>query len=344
MAKSSTLTPRSFIESAAGPSFGGAYLVYGHDEYIKSETVRRAVERFMPREQAGFGIHHQLGNQTDTASILHSVQAIPMLGERVAVVIHDAHKLASAHKARLPDRLDDVAGPSLLIFVGPPEIDRRTRFYKWFTDAGRAVACEPLTASKAAAFAQRKLKAAGRKAAPGAMARLLDLTGNDAGALASEIEKLALFVGERDTVEVPDIDTVAGHTAGAHVADLVPPLLAGDRPRALSLVRRLVAAGIDPAGLLGRLAMHFFDLRRAQRAGTRQHWELARTLRLPGARAEQLVEWLRGVREERLKHATEHVADAEALVRSGRADPRAVVDSLTLALSGTTGVSDKRSN
>jgi DNA polymerase-3 subunit delta len=334
MAARRALTPRAFIKAAAGKKFGGAFLVFGHDEYIKSETVRLAVEAFVPADTRGLAITHLVGPQADTQEILAAAAALPMLGSCTAVIVHDAQRLAAAHKSRITAGLAAVAHPSLLIFVGPAEPDRRTKFYKWFTDSGRAIACEPLTGKQAEAFAQRRFELAGKQIAVPALARFLSRCGTDAGVIAHEAEKLALFVGDRQSIDLEAVETVTGDSAGCTVEELVEAQLADQPRRALALSRALVSAGQDPAGIIGRLAVHYFDLQRAAASGQKAVWKLASQLRLPGARAEELKRWLGSCRRERIGPALAHVAYADRLARSGRVEPAFVLDQLTLTLAG----------
>ena len=60
-------------------------------------------------------------------------------------------------------------------------------------------------------------------------------------------------------------------------------------------------------------------------------------------RAEELHHWLKLARRERIADMVTHLADAEALARSGRADPDAVLMTLLPALCGTPGTVTYRS-
>jgi DNA polymerase-3 subunit delta len=330
-----TLTPRAFIKSATAKSFGGAYLLYGEDEYIKAETARRAVEAHVPAAERAFAVTHLTAGQTDAAEVLAAAEAVPLLGDRTAVVLHDAARLAAAHKTRLTSAFDRLSAPALLLLVGPDELDRRTKFYKWFADAGRAVACHSLTEAQAEAYAANCFKEQGRSINADGLALLMTLVGPDAGRLAQEARKLSLYAESGRAITRDDVAVVAGQSRGFELEHLVEAALAGDAAVALSTARGLVAGGQDPAALLGRLVMHYFDLYRALGAGTTQPWKLAGTLRIPTVRAEQLLGWARSTDAARVAGALRHLADAERLIKSGRAEPVLVFDSLTLALAGS---------
>jgi DNA polymerase-3 subunit delta len=334
MAKTNGLTPRAFIKAAAQKTFGGTFLLYGHDEYIKKETMRLAIRAYLGDGQTEFGVTHLVAGQTDAQEILACADSVPMLGTRAVVVVHDIQKLAVAHKTRLTKSWDQLSSSNLLILAGPAEPDLRTKFYKWFIDAGQYIACEPLSPPQAETFARKRMAEHESSISDRALAHLLTLTGPEAGVIAREAEKLALYVGKGNNVDVEAVDTVAGHSAGCTAEDLVSALLEGDRSRSLNISRRLQESGMDSTSVIGRLAMHFYDLQRAAHAGTTQSWRLASALRLPRSRAEQLSHWLRGASGNRIESALEHLARADRLVRSGQTDPSAVCDQLVLTLAG----------
>lgn len=334
MAGKRALIPRTFIKRAGEKKAGGAYILYGPETYIKSETARLAVEAHVPASERTYSVTHLVAGQTDASEILAAAQAIPLLGNRTAVVVHDAHRLAAAHKTKLTPALEKIASPTLLILIGPDELDKRTKFYKWFADAGRHVVCDALDEAQAAQFAKREIGQEGKTITPDALATLVAYAGPDAGTLARESEKLATYVGEREEINKDDVDTVTGHSRGSHVEEWITAQLKSDLPQTVALLRKLLESGSDPASLVGRLAMHYFDLYRALLSGERIPYKLAGAIRVPTVRAEQLCAWAALTEPRRVQRAIEHIADADQLVKSGRSDPVGVTDALAIALAG----------
>ena len=325
----SRLTPRAFVKSRSEQRAGGAWLVYGFDEYVKTETVRLAARAFIGEGDLRFAVTHLVGGQTDAQEILQSAQSVPMLGQRNVVIVHEVHKLAPAHKARLAEGLSSVADTCLLICHGPAEPDKRTKLYQWFMEAGRDVACEPLTAAGAETFARRRLEEQGSIADLATLGRLLALTGPDAGVIARETEKLSLYSGAR--VTTADVDVVAGLSVGSTPEDLMANLISGLLPQSLALLRKIRQSGWDSGEVVSRISGHFFDLKRAATARTRQTWQLAGALRVSKSKAEELLAWLKNCREEQIDTALQQAALADRLVRSGKADSDLVCDQMVLA-------------
>ena len=332
MPAAKALTPKAFIKAAASKQFGGVYLLWGEDEYIKAETARRTVEAYVPKSERSFAVSHLVGGQTDAAEILAAAQAVPLLGNRTAVVVHDASRLAAAHKTRLATAFDRIEAPALLLLIGPDQLDKRTKFYKWFADAGRAVACHPLTPAHADPYVEKCLADLGATISSDGKAMLLAHVGPDAGRLKHETAKLVLYAAPRQEITRDDVAEVTGESREFAVEALIDAQLGRDLPRALHVARGLVTAGSDAASLIGRLIMHYFDLLRVLKAGPAPPWKLAGALRMPTARVEQLSLWAKIADVERVGRVLEHLADADLLVKSGRADPVLVFDGLCIAL------------
>jgi DNA polymerase III delta subunit len=318
------------VKSASEQRAGGAWLVYGFDEYVKTETVRMAARAFIAGADPRLAITHLVGAQTDSQEILQAAQSVPMLATHSAVIVHDLHRLAPAHKSRLTGHLASIPDTCLLICVGPEEPDRRTKLYAWFVESGRDIACDPLSPAQAEAFARRRLEELGASADAEALSRLLTLSGPDAGTIARETEKLSLYAGSQVTAH--DVDVVSGLSAGYTPEDLVASLVAGRVPEAMARSRLLRRTGFDSGALIGRLCGHFFDIRRAVACGFRQSWQMAGALRVSRSRAEELQAWLKSAGANRIDLALEVLARAEALTRSGRADADLVCDQAVLAV------------
>jgi len=333
MAAKRALTPKAFVKRAGEKNVGGAYILYGQESYIKSETARLAVEAHVPADERTYSVTHLVAGQTDAGEILAAAQAIPLLGNNTAVVVHDAQKLAASHKTKLTPALPKIGPPTLVILIGPAELDKRTKFYKWFADEGRHVVCNPLDEAQAEVFAKREIAKEGKEISADGLASLIAHVGPDAGTLAREAEKLAIFAGDRAEITREDVDTVTGQSRGSNIEEWITAQLKSDMPKTLAITRSLLESGSDAATLVGRLAMHYFDLYRTLLSGERIPYKLAGAIRVPTARAEQLCTWAKLADPRRVQRAIEHISDADFLVKSGRTDPVGVTDALAIALS-----------
>ncbi|BDG08038.1 DNA polymerase III subunit delta [Anaeromyxobacter paludicola] len=164
---------------------------------------------------------------------------------------------ASALDALLGDGLPK--GHVLVVAAG--KVDGRLPLVKKLVAAGRRVS---LAIEVEGPFGQERpvlgpvlealLAGTGKSVDRGAEARLAELVGDDARQLASEVAKLAAFVGDRKVIRAADVDELVTRVAADPFFALGNAVEARDLPRALGVLSRSLADGASPHMLLGSLA------------------------------------------------------------------------------------------
>jgi DNA polymerase-3 subunit delta len=127
------------------------------------------------------------------------------------------------------------------------------------------------------------LAGTGKRVDRGGEARLAALVGEDARTLASEVAKLAAYVGDRKVIGAEDVDAVVTRVASDPFFALGNAVEARDLPQALGVLDRSIADGASPFMLLGSLASTvrrmIVERERARRAvgdrriGSSREWE-----------------------------------------------------------------------
>jgi DNA polymerase-3 subunit delta len=100
----------------------------------------------------------------------------------------------------------------------------------------------------------RRAQALGKRLAPEAARLLASYVGADLRVLASEIEKLATYVGPGEQIGVAEVRLLTPATQQARVFDLTDALARRDRARALALLHELLEAGESPLGIVAMAA------------------------------------------------------------------------------------------
>jgi DNA polymerase-3 subunit delta len=89
---------------------------------------------------------------------------------------------------------------------------------------------------------------------------LAELIGAEAGALASDVEKLAMYVGERPQISADDVRELVGLSREEKIFAVMDAALLGRTDEALRLWRQVLAT--DPAGVYKALGGMAFVVRR----------------------------------------------------------------------------------
>jgi len=91
------------------------------------------------------------------------------------------------------------------------------------------------------------------KLAPDASALLANFIGNNLRLLANEIDKLATYVGEGETIQVADVRQLSAQVQEARIFDLTDALAQRRRKEALNLLHDLLSDGEPPLKLISTI-------------------------------------------------------------------------------------------
>jgi DNA polymerase III subunit delta len=170
---------------------------------------------------------------------------------------------------------------------------------------------------------------------------LADALGTDLMLMASELEKLVLFAGERRRITLGDVETMVLGAKQRSLYELTDAISAKDRPRALALLQGLLNAsdgGEESAiGHLYMLARTFRQMLVILEKNVRDSsaiWQaLWQGFRMPPFAAEDLIRQARRYKSRRdLTRALRLIARADLELRSSPPDKRLVLERLVLAL------------
>jgi DNA polymerase-3 subunit delta len=255
--------------------------------------------------------------------------------------------------------LDDLlaAGmpPGHVLVIAAGKVDGKLPLVKKLAEAGRRVKtaierepnfeAKPILGPAVAAL----LAGTGKRADPAAVERLRELVDADARALATELQKLVAYSGDRKVIAVADVDAVVTRVASDPFFALGNAVEERDLPEALAVVDRSIADGGHPimllstvAGTLRRLVVEKERARKAagdRRIGNVREWE---SIVFPTIPEEEIGKkkpygfWMKyqastrfGLAE--LLDAIAGLAEADVAMKSGQ-DGRMALERLLVAL------------
>jgi DNA polymerase III subunit delta len=170
---------------------------------------------------------------------------------------------------------------------------------------------------------------------------LADALGADMMLMASELEKLLLFTGERRRITLGDVETMVLGAKQRSLYELTDAISAKDRPRALALLQGLLNASdggeesaIGHLYMLARTFRQMLVILEKNVRDSRAIWQALRQgFRMPPFAAEDLIRQARRYKSRRdLTRALRLIARADLELRSSPPDKRLVLEQLVLAL------------
>ena len=224
-------------------------VITGEDEHLKVNALTKALDRLLPPSvDRGLALTEYDGSRPAEeggpmlAAVLENLATLPFLADRRVVVIRDADEfITGANRAKLETYLTRPS-PTGTLVLECRTFSKGTRLYKAASAVGEIIECMKLKGQALSSFVLTAATARGKRIDPAAAAKLIDLTGPAAGALTEEIEKLALYVGDRPTITAEDVAALVGMSREEKIFATVDAAALGRLPDALRLWHQVLAS------------------------------------------------------------------------------------------------------
>lgn len=233
-----------------------AVLVYGPDAGLVRERADRLARLVAPDDGDPFRVSDLLGADlaADPPRLNDEAAALCLTGGRRVVRVRDADdRLGDAFR----EFLADPPGEALVV-VEAGELGPRSKLRAAFeaANSGGALPCYVEDGAALAGAVRAAMLARGLKADNDAVRALAALLGPDRMLLRGEVEKLALYVGERGAVAADDVLACGAEAAATSIDEAVDACLAGDGAVTDRALNRLAGEGVAPVRVLRSLATH----------------------------------------------------------------------------------------
>ena len=306
--------------------------------------------------ESGYASHEL--DQVSLAAALDDARALSLFAARRVIWLARAELALPRGRAAAADADEEGAGPAgagmLEAYLREPTpgtvvvIDcsrydfegedkaRLERVQKFYAAVPAQVEFRPFSPEAARALAQGLAKSAKLQLGLAELALLLEATGGDASRIATEIEKLNLFAGDRK-VTPDDITSLVPDAQVTTIFALVAALGRGDRVRALETLDMLSRSGEYMPLALTFLATQFRMALAAREAGLRNAGEIQAYFNKLGARiwperARQIGQTMDAFPKKGLERAVAKLFEADRDLRDARPDDRIVMEEMILAL------------
>ncbi len=238
-------------------------LLYGPDRGMVAERAQKVAGSTGMSFEDPFSVVRLDAADIDQAPgrLLEEARTIPMFSDRRLIWIRNA----SAASKTLADEVRELAAdpvPGALVLIEAGELRKGTalRTVAEAAEAAISLPCYPDEARDLDLLIDETLQAAGKSIGLEALQALKRNLGGDRLASRGELEKLALYVHDRSSVDLDDVLAVLGDVAGQSLEDAVDAMLDG-RTRDFDLgFARLAARGQVANGLLGAALRQFQSL------------------------------------------------------------------------------------
>lgn len=354
------MNPEQFIARIAKQALAPAYLFLGQEGYQRRICKQALLDRVLPGEARDDGLTQVDLENTRLAGVLDDARSLSLFSnDRVIWVCSaelalprrlssDGDEAVDAERsgaAELSEYLKAPTPGTVLVFecsrfdFAGEDRAKIERVQKYYSAVPAVVEFHQFTPESSRFLAQQLAKEAGVKIGGAELAALLEAVGGDANRLASEIEKLGLFVGRERPVVMDDLRALVPNAAQSTIFALVHALGKRDRAGALKSLDILIREG-EYLPLALTILSSQFRLALAAKEGRvtsvvqAQGFFAKIGVRMWRDRAEQVMGTANAFTSDRLAQAVAMIYETDKRFREGYKDDQIIMETLVMSLTG----------
>jgi DNA polymerase-3 subunit delta len=238
------------------------YVIAGQDVHLRAQAVRELRSRLLGADE-GMGEVRFDGKNADFRTVLDELRTLAFLSDRKVVVIDDADKFVTDNRADLETYFENPSPNGVLVLICD-SWRKNTRLAKLVDKIGRVISAETMKGGVLVQWVTTRARELGKELTPACANDLISVVGMETGRLSNEIEKLAMYVGDRRNINGPDIVTLCGATAQESVFQMTDLMAEGRSGEAMVVLHRVLE--MDKSAEYTLVGAMSFSLRRLLKA------------------------------------------------------------------------------
>lgn len=310
---------------AAG-TIDSVYLLTGLEQHIFDTTIER-LKKAIPVIDDTSVIRFDL-EETPIETVLEEADTLPFLEDRKLILAGNASFLTAQDKGKekVTHNLDMLetwlANPSptaTVVFIAPYEkLDGRKKITKIMQRMTTVIEGNRLQGRDLTTWIQQEANSNGTQITPEVAGQLIGVAGDSLLSLATEIQKMAMYLGGEGEITLEVIEMLVPRTPEMDVFRLTDAYLAGKVSETVSIYHDLLRNGEEPIMLTSlisgqiRLMVHVQSLRKK---GYQQH-QIAKTVKVHPYRVKLMMENRMMPSEKRLLDILNNLATIDYKLKS----------------------------
>ncbi|TLS53735.1 DNA polymerase III subunit delta [Paenibacillus antri] len=242
------------------------YILHGSESYVMGEWIDLLVSTAIDPDTKDFALSKYDLGETPLETAIEDAETIPFLSPRKIVIASGAYFLTGGRDpSRAEHNVDALqsyaAAPAdhavLVLTVPSDKLDERKKIVKTLKSAAVVLPFAPLGPAELPQWIAKKAAGWGVKIEADAIDALLARVGGSCATIASEMEKLSLYVGKGNAIASEHVEALAVRTSEQNVFLLVEELAKLRPERAMTIFHDLLKEKEEPIKLLSLIARQF---------------------------------------------------------------------------------------
>ncbi|MDP2960885.1 MAG: DNA polymerase III subunit delta [candidate division Zixibacteria bacterium] len=320
-----------FITQIEKGKISPLYHFSGEEELLKREAVEKLIWLLIEPTLKSFNLDFVQARETKAEEIINLCATLPFGSKKRMVIVYDIQKLHPKHKDELSKYLPHIPESSCLILFSN-KVDKRLKFYQDLKQTATEIEFYPLKDDEVSDWIGERVEKYRKKMEPKGVALLLEAVGNNLFELSNELEKLAIYVQDKELIDLKDIENVVGYTKTENVFQLNQAIGEKKLNQALKILKDLSLSKGKETSIIFMLGDHFLKLYQIKASAEKNMHNLAYLLRIYHGSVQEYQNQAKNFSLEQLEKGLSLIYQADLDLKSGKMPQKFIVELLIYEL------------
>ena len=230
-----------------------AYLFVGEAAFLMDEAWEKLLSKALPRGGRHFNGERLQAREIEAADAIERLATMPMFGGRRFIRVDSVETWGKESREAIESFVPQIPATACLVMTAAnrKSVEGLARAVE---ARGKIVQFKSAGVKEAPRWLIQRAGQLGKTLSHKAAFMLVETAGADFQTLASELDKICTFIGERERIEAEDIFEAASSQRNFSTFELLDFLRARQAGKAVRSLKSLILAGEPPLRILSRLA------------------------------------------------------------------------------------------
>jgi DNA polymerase-3 subunit delta len=324
------------------------YFLYGPEDYLMDEEIQRLLERTLSPKERGLNLHLFSGGEHSGKEIVQTAQTIPMFSRYRFVLVGEADRILEEEMEELL-RYIEKPSPTTCLVLCAQTLGLWKKHQAEIEKVGKVIECTRLKGRALVSWVKNRMAERGEKLSEEASDYLVEVVGDHLHDLENALEKIFLSVGEKQTIELSDVEGIASEVKVSTVFDLMDAIGHQNLEKALGILEKAMESKTvsfkkeeetskkmdDPVPLLlSMMAKQYRNIWRVKEMASQQEEvsEIAKVLRMSPWNVKKLMDQGRHFSESSLREGILNCHRIDLSIKRGRVQKDLLMEKLVIDL------------
>jgi len=307
------------------------YLFYGNNDFKRKERIKSLIKTVIPPGGEAFDLDQFDAKGCDVHAVINSLSTPPAMSRLRVVILTNTEKLSPNNQKTLNNFLEKIPAYSVLTMTAV-KTDKRSPLFKFLhtKEKSHTYAQDDYSNAELIELVRKFAFDREKDLSPNIAAMIVDIYGTEPFRLENEVEKIAIFSGDRKEIEKKDLAFSAGFTKVETAYDLADFIIEGKLNNALTLTNKALVSGINEMQLIFLLKNHFTKLNTAINSNDIK--TLMSKIRVPSFVARKIITQSKKIGPKAILAGLKNIFQAEYSIKSARFKSETIMELLVTKL------------